>query len=91
MNDLKIMIFGDYSVFGGRNIIIDIIDHEPTMNDKINFIKKIKKEYGEENLFYGVNEDNMKLEKVKVTDYTNRIINMRSLSSAYFSAIEKEK
>lgn len=43
MNDLKIMIFGDYSVFGGRNIIIDIIDHEPTMNDKINFIKKNKK------------------------------------------------
>lgn len=84
MNDLKIMIFGDYSVFGGRNIIIDIIDHEPTMNDKINFINKIKKEYGEENLFYGVSEDNMKPEKVKVTDYNNRIINMSSLASAYF-------
>lgn len=90
MNNLKIMIFGDYSTFGRRNIIIDIIDHEPTIEDKINFINKIKKEYGEENLFYGVNEDDMKPEKVKVTDYNNRIINMSSLTSAYFSAIERE-
>lgn len=90
MNNLKIMIFGDYSTFGRRNIIIDIIDHEPTMEDKINFINRIKKEYGEENLFYGVSVDNMKPEKVKVTDYNNRIINMSSLTSAYFSAIERE-
>ena len=90
MNDLKIMIFGDYTFFGDKNIIIDIVNHEPTVEDKINFINKIKKEYGEENLFYGMEENNMKPEKVKVTDYNNRIINMSSLTSAYFSAIERE-
>lgn len=90
MNDLKIMIFGDYTFFGDKNIIIDIIDHEPTIKDKINFINRIKKEYGKENLFYGMEENNMMPEKVKVTDYNNRIINMSSLTSAYFSAIERE-
>lgn len=90
MNDLKIIIYGDYTVFDNKNIIIDIVDHEPTMEDKINFINRIKKEYGKDNLFYGMKEENMKPEKVKVTDYNNRIINMSSLTSAYFSAIEKE-
>lgn len=90
MNDLKIIIYGDYTVFDNKNIIIDIVDHEPTMEDKINFINKIKKEYGEENFFYGMKEENMKPERVKVTDHNNRIINMSSLTSAYFSAIEKE-